>query len=287
MSSQITDRPPVEPRSRWRLLVAVAAVIVVVAAVGVTVALLRTGRQSTPAASPSGSASASGSASVTPSAGTPSATPSAAPAPAPVFGFQPLWPFAGTADAAAWQRSYRAGGHQPWHLDPGQTALSFTRSYLGYTELDRVTSRRVVGTQAWVGVGYANPNGRLVTAAVLHLARIGSGADAPWEVVGSRDATLSLTTPDYGATVSSPVTVGGRITGVDESLRVQVRALGAPLLGQLGGIPAGGQDTPWSARVAFTAPAGTVLTIAVSTGGHLLGVERFAITGVRAGAATG
>src|SRR6266498_1095438 len=246
MSSQITDRPPVEPRSRWRLLVAVAAVIVVVAAVGVTVALLRTGRQSTPAASPSGSASASGSASVTPSAGTPSATPSAAPAPAPVFGFQPLWPFA--------------------------------RSYLGYTELDRVTSRRVVGTQAWVGVGYANPNGRLVTAAVLHLARIGSGADAPWEVVGSRDATLSLTTPDYGATVSSPVTVGGRITGVDESLRVQVRALGAPLLGQVGGIPAGGQDTPWSARVAFTAPAGTVLTIAVSTGGHLLGVERFAIT---------
>src|SRR6266511_2939622 len=138
MSSQITDRPPVEPRSRWRLLVAVAAVIVVVAAVGVTVALLRTGRQSTPAASPSGSASASDSASVTPSAGTPSATPSAAPAPAPVFGFQPLWPFAGTADAAGWQRSYRAGGHQPWHLDPGQTARWFTGPSLASPGFSRV-----------------------------------------------------------------------------------------------------------------------------------------------------
>src|SRR5262249_3784705 len=110
-----------------------------------------------------------------------------------------------------------------------------------------------------------------------------TGRYAPWEVVGSRDTLLTLTVPAYGATVLSPLTVGGRITGVDESLVIQVRSLGTGLVGQTGGIPAGGQNTPWSATVRFTAPAGTVLTVAVSTGGHVAGVEEFAITGVRVG----
>jgi hypothetical protein len=35
------------------------------------------------------------------------------------------------ADAGAWQQSYRAGGHQPWHLDARLTALSFASGFLG------------------------------------------------------------------------------------------------------------------------------------------------------------
>lgn len=280
MSTPITDSapPPGAPR-RWLLVAAAAAVVL--AASGVTVLLLRSDDQATGGAAPAVGASAS------PTVGTSAATgptgtlpPSETPRRPPVlaFGYQPLWPFTGVSDAAAWQRSYREGGHQPWHLDAGQTALSFTRGFLGYTDIDRVLGTSVSGTQCWVRVGYADPNGRLATAAVLHLVRIGTGADAPWEVVGSRDSTLSLTVPRYGATVSSPVAVGGRVSGVDENLVVQVRAVGLPLLGRSAGIPAGGQDAPWSGRVSFTAPAGTVLTVAVSTGGHLLGVERFAIT---------
>jgi len=203
--------------------------------------------------------------------------------PAGAFGYQPLWPFAGVADAAAWQRSYRSGGHQPWRLDAGLTALSFTRTYLGYQNIDRVVGQTASGTQAWVTVGYADPNGAAAPAAVVHLARIGTGQDAPWEVVGTRDTTLTLTRPGYGTTVTPPVTVGGWITGVDESLSVQVRALGEPVLAKLAGIPAGGVRSPWSARIGFTAPAGTVVTIAVSTGGHTAAVEEFAITGVRVG----
>ncbi|MBI3686045.1 MAG: hypothetical protein HY241_01685 [Actinobacteria bacterium] len=211
---------------------------------------------------------------------------SAVPSAAPVFAYQPLWPFAGTADAAAWQRAYRSGGHQPWHLDAGQTALLFTRNYLGYTDIDRVVRVTVTGREAITTVGFSAGPGHLATAAAIHLARLGVGADAPWEVVGTRDTTLSLTTPGYGSPVTSPVTVGGRITGVDESLVVQVRALGTPRLAQTAGIPAGGENTPWSTPVSFTAPIGTVLTIAVSTGGHVTGVERFAITGVRVGGST-
>src|SRR5262249_54683553 len=115
------------------------------------------------------------------------------------------------------------------------------------------------------------------------LARIGSGANQPWEVVGSRDTTLSLATPAYGVQITSPVTVGGRITGVDESLRVQVRGTGETgVLGEGSGIPAGGENQPWTAQVSFRPSTGTVRTIVVSTGGHAgPGVGRFAITGVR------
>ncbi|NKQ56198.1 hypothetical protein HFP15_25300 [Amycolatopsis sp. K13G38] len=201
----------------------------------------------------------------------------------PGFAFQPLWPFAGTTDAAAWQDSYRSGGHQPWHLDAGLTAQSFTQGYLGYQELDQITATTVQATQAWIGVGYRTPNGQQATAAVVHLAKLGSGTDAPWEVVGTEDTTLTLTSPAYGAKITSPATVGGRITGVDENIQVQARELQRGLVGQSAGVPAGGQNTPWSVPVRFSAPAGSVLTIAAATGGHVAGVERFAITGVTVG----
>ncbi|WP_157979570.1 hypothetical protein [Kribbella monticola] len=42
---------------------------------------------------------------------------------------------------------------------------------------------------------------------------------------------------------------------------------------------------PWSARVDFSHAAGAALTVVVSTGGHLQGVERFAVTGLRPAAA--
>ena len=182
-----------------------------------------------------------------------------------------------------WQRAYRDGGHQPWHLDAGLVARRFTQGYLGYQEVDRVLQVTISGDQAWVGVGFRLPDGKPSKAAVLHLAKIGSGSYAPWEVVGTKDSTLSLITPRYGATVTSPMSVGGRITGVDESLVIRVLRLGTGEVGHSPGIPAGGQSSPWSTTMPFSAPAGSVLTIAVSTGGHVAGVERFAITGVRVG----
>ena len=61
------------------------------------------------------------------------------------FAYQPLWPFASVAEAAAWQRAYRDGGQQPWHLDADETALSFTTGFLGFTEIDRVIARSIKG----------------------------------------------------------------------------------------------------------------------------------------------
>ncbi|GAB1516677.1 hypothetical protein [Actinophytocola sp. KF-1] len=226
----------------------------------------------------------------TPSATTPAPAPTVTTAPttttttttaaARPFPYQPLWPFTDAAQAAEWQESHRTGGHAPWHLDPEATALAFTTDHLGFTGIDQVLATDVDGDEAHVTVGFRVPEAAPGTAAVLHLARLGAGDDAPWEVVGTRDTTLSLTQPRYGAAVSSPITAGGRITGVDESIRVQVLGPGG-LLGESCCLPAGGENTPWTTTVTYRGATGTALTVVASTGGHVTDVERFAITGVR------
>ena len=268
---------------RMRIAIVVAAVTGIALIAVLAVVLLRdSGSEPGVAPPPSASATPAASARTTP---TPSPTPSnTSPKPTTTvrpFAYQALWPFSSVAGAAAWQRSYRSGGHQPWHLDPEQTALAFTTGYLGFTEVDRVVSSSVSGDEARIGVGY-RAEGRLAHAATLHLVRIGQGPDAPWEVVGTIDTTLTLDRPRYGATVTSPLTVGGRITGVDESIRVDVRQPSSTEpIGTSCCVPAGGDRQPWSAQVTFTGATGSALTVVASTGGHLQGVEAFAITGLR------
>ena len=198
-------------------------------------------------------------------------------------GYLPLFPFAGLADVRAWQASYESGGHQPWHRSPGLTATAFA-AFLGYTDVTQVASSAVSGSDAHVAVGIKLPNGNISTAAIIHLVLFGSGRYAPWEVVGTDDRTFTVDRPAYGSTVSSPVTVGGTITGVDESIRVTGHTLSAQL--PVGGYccqAAGGTRSPWSASMTFLAPPGQVITIAAATGGHVAAVERFAVTGAHVG----
>jgi hypothetical protein len=182
----------------------------------------------------------------------------------------------------AWQAAYAAGGHAPWHLNPGLTALAFTQGYLGFGRIDKVAALSLSGGDAHVTVAFHRPDGHISAAAVLHLVKYGSGKYAPWEVVGTDDTTLTLDIPVYGGTATSPVRIGGKITGVDESLRAEVHRLGAG--GPVGSFccqPAGGQASPWSFSVPFHATPGQVITIVVHTGGHVAAVERFAVTGAR------
>lgn len=199
------------------------------------------------------------------------------------WSLQPVWPFTTLAQAQAWEHAYRSRGHQPWHLDPDRTALSFTRGYLGFEEIDRVSSRTVSGRHARIGVAPTGPEGG--TAAVIHLVRYGTGPDAPWEVVGTDDTTFSLTTPAYGSLVRSPMATGGRISGVDESIRVQVRqpSSAAPLGTSPCCTSAGGNNQPWNVMLSFSGASDPVLTVVASTGGHVADVERFTITAVRTG----
>ena len=204
------------------------------------------------------------------------------PDPPPAATTQWLWPFADPAGVADWQRAYRQGGSQPWHLDAGTTALGFA-GYLGYGDVDRVVRSTVDGQTAYVAIGFALPNGSLHTAADVHLVRLGTGVDAPWEAVGTRDTTLTLDRPGYGSTVASPMTVGGRITGVDEQVVVTLHAQSGDVKATAAAVPAGGVRSPWSVPVRFSSGPGHTVTIAAATGGHIAAVERFAVTGVRTG----
>jgi hypothetical protein len=215
-----------------------------------------------------------------PASSGPAATPRQTPS---QFAYLPLFPFSSPAQVRSWQASYASGGHQPWHLSATRTALAFT-AWLGFRDINRVTSRTGDRHDAHVAVGLTLPDGRASTAAIVHLVRYGSGRYVPWEVAGTDDTTLTLDTPAYGATVRSPVRAGGSITGVDENLRAEVHVAGSPTaVGSYCCLPAGGQHHPWSLTVPFHAPSGSVLTIVVHTGGHVAAVERFAVTGVRAG----
>ena len=166
--------------------------------------------------------------------------------------------------------------------DAEATALRFTRDFLGYQELDRVVSAEFAGGEAWVDVGALLPDGKPRTAATVHLARFGSAPDAPWEVVGTRDTILTLDRPAYGSVTGPTIEAGGVITGVDESLHLQVLQSSQPApLGESCCVPAGGQQQPWSSRVSFTGAQPGTVVLAVSTGGHVAEVEAFAVTGLR------
>ncbi|HET6210061.1 MAG TPA: hypothetical protein VFD94_06745 [Jatrophihabitans sp.] len=293
-----SDLTPADPprgdsagRPSWAVPLLAAAAVAAVA-VGSTVVIrsvtanpsqpgrVGPGASSTSSGTPSSSGTPTSAATGTASGSQPSGSPTLTVPPAGfTLGYQPLWPFADYAQASSWLTSYRVQGSQPWHSDAGQTALMFTRNYLGFTDITQVTSSRTDAQGAHVGVGYRNPAGALATAAVLHLVRYGPAADSGWEVVGSDDTTFSLEQPGYGSAVSSPITAGGHVTGVDESIRLAVRNQAGQLVGgPAQPIPAGGQDQPWHGTVSFTGSG--VLTIVASTGGHLQAVERFAIQGV-------
>jgi hypothetical protein len=201
--------------------------------------------------------------------------------PAGYLFYEPLWPFVNYAQARQWQTVDGPAGHQPWHDSASSTALSFVNGYLGFSDIDLVTSTSVAGDEARIGVGYKLPNGQKHTAAVLHLIRYSptvGDSTAGWEVVGSDDTDFSLEQPAYGSQVSSPMTVGGHITGVDENIVVDVKdSSGSVLTRTAAGVAAGGQNSPWHASVSFHGSG--VLTIVAFTGGHLTQHERFAIQG--------
>jgi hypothetical protein len=245
---------------------------------------------SSPASAPHHAVTASPGSAGTPTGPAPRASQAARPGPSASpaglgSAYLPLYPFASQADALAWETAFRSGGHQPWHLSATQTALSFAQGYLGFTAVNLVTGATVRPDDARIAVGSAITMGRTSTAAVIHLIRFGTGSLAPWEVVGTDDTDFSLTSPAYGSAVSSPLRVGGLITGVEDRIHVQVRELdaAAPLADSCCHGAVSGTGQPWSATIAAL-PGGPdrVLTVVAWHDSGLSAVGRFAVTGLRA-----
>lgn len=190
----------------------------------------------------------------------------------------PLYPFQTDAEVAQW----RGSGSRPEFSDAGKTAVAFAR-FLGYTDVNLVVTSTSDAKGEHVSVGSVVPDtDRRTVAAIVHLVRYDAQSGAPWVVVGTDDTDFALTAPAYGATITSPLPVGGRITGIDENIVVQVVQLHANgALGTSTGIPAGGQNSPWSGTMTFSTPSDPILMVAAKTGGHTRAVERFTVNGVR------
>lgn len=195
--------------------------------------------------------------------------------------YKPIWPFTSYAEARQWQGDVAKSGSQAWHGDAVATATSYVQNVLGFTDL---TVFRMLGPSgsggAHVQVGWVRPDKVVVTAAVLHLVRYGAAAGdvlAPWEVVGTDDDTLSLTSPAYGSLQTSPLTVGGLFTGVDGNLVVTVRNASGDVIGKAPGLAAGGQARPWKERVTYRSTGKQLCVVVVFAGGALIQHSQFAI----------
>ena len=111
----------------------------------------------------------------TPSAATPRpSTPTSAGKDKARRGSLLMWPFTTEREVVRWEASNREGGHQPWHTSPCDTAGSFLRMVLGYSDVTEVARCEIRGDQAFVTVGYP-VDGRVIPAgATIHLVRVGS-----------------------------------------------------------------------------------------------------------------
>jgi hypothetical protein len=189
-----------------------------------------------------------------------------------------LWPFTSSAEVAVWEASYRAGGHQPWHASPCDTASSFVQYVLAYSDVTEVAECKIRADDAWVTVGYRGEGRVIAIGATIHLVRIGSKPGG-WVVVGSRDrATLTLSTPGYGATVTRSIHLAGRVSGPGEDmLAVRIMDRSGHCLGQAPARPIG-LGGSWSADIRLPASPERVLIAVASTDSGLGSLGGLALT---------
>lgn len=185
----------------------------------------------------------------------------------------PVWPFTSDAQAADWVAS---PGDRTWASDPVQVTQHL---------LDVVL--RLPGK----AVGTAGRRGDIVQVVVkaagrpvstVSLEQVGRGVDGPFSVTGASAEDVSITTPDVGGSVESPLTVTGRVTGVDESVHVQLLAGSSELAD--GHAPAG-QEQPWSQPLRWSSATWSVGALVASTYDGKGDLHALALTPVRRGGA--
>jgi hypothetical protein len=116
----------------------------------------------------------------------------------------------------------------------------------------------------------------------VQLEQVGRGTNGPWSVTGASAEDVSITTPDAGGSVESPLTVTGRVTGIDESVHVQLLT-GSTQLAD-GHAPAG-QEQPWSQALRWSSSTWSVGALVASTYDGKGDLHALALTPVRRGGA--
>ena len=147
-----------------------------------------------------------------------------------------LWPFTSAQQIASWQTTY------PYADDKRALVDHYLSDHLKLSGLTTSTTCEscdlVVIKNGAQTVGQASLERYLLDGHLVYT------------IVTVGETDLKITTPTYGEAVSSPTTVSGRITGVDENVSLSLVTQAGATIGTAG-APAG-SEVPWSAKLSWT-----------------------------------
>jgi hypothetical protein len=180
----------------------------------------------------------------------------------------PVWPFTTDAQAAAWERT---PGSRTWAADPVQVVTHLMSDYL---KLPGQATRRV-DSDPDAAIVEVSAAGRPVSQ--VRLVKVGRDANGPWSVTGASSDNLSVTQPNDGDEVSSPLAVAGRVSGVDQS--VHLRLMTTAVLAEA--FAPAGMDLPWTQSLTWTESEWSVAALAANTFNGKGDLSAVTITAVR------
>ena len=179
------------------------------------------------------------------------------PAVATDFPDQAIFPFTTATAEEGWEQDYANGG-TTWEADPTQVATHWVQDFLDQPSVDRVVDTSDDGNDKLVTLG------RVLQAEGHQLFKVTTVRLTPyknaWVVIGASDPNnfLSITSPDPGGTVVTPVTVSGPAFGVDEAVKLDVRdATSATSYGS-NNVSFGNGSPPWREAVNFNRPSSPI-----------------------------
>ena len=176
-----------------------------------------------------------------------------------------LWPFTTDAEATAWQADH---GDKPWAGDVLAVIQHFAADYLGAR-----------GLTAFQPPGGPNANGGTTVLLMSHgrqvaaarWLRLGQGRVRPVSVTEVTNNDMSVTAPQPMSGINSPTSVTGRLTGVDENVRLRLLTSAGKEIATAG-APAG-SAVPWQGSLSWSdkgwATAGIVATTYSAKDGSL------------------
>jgi hypothetical protein len=156
--------------------------------------------------------------------------------------FEPaIWPFASHDQAQAWRQDTSS---RPWAGDNLAVAQHFVDDYLHLTGVHLVQT--CVSCDV---VGIVNSDGQQV--ATVGLVREDDGSPRAYSVTGVYVGSgFTVTTPTEGQKITSPATLTGHITGVDENVSISLVTQDGRTIGTAS-APAG-SGAPWATTISWT-----------------------------------
>ncbi|MCW2601398.1 MAG: hypothetical protein JWM02_3227 [Frankiales bacterium] len=164
-----------------------------------------------------------------------------------------VWPFTSHAQARAWT----PGGSYPWAQDSLEVTKHFVSDHLqltGLTAVQTCVSCEVVELRTAAGRKAAE-----VALAHFTTAR----GNRVFSVVSVDGGDLTVTHPAAGAAITSPTSVSGRITGVDENVLLRLVTPDGTKIAE-SGAPAG-SAVPWQGTLTWSDTSWTSAAIVGTT----------------------